>query len=568
MRKYFILIFLFFIGCQKQSTTIQDYQVIKLPSSDRWKSYHYYLQGEIAANYGLYEDAVNFFENASQINSDIDIRYRLAVEHARNFRFEPALTIVEDILQKDPDNFFAILLRAKINATKGNYEESQDDFRLVLEHPELQKHPYEKIRTQLSLVALQIEAKDYKAAKELLEKMQKEDPNNELAYYYMARVYTEEGNLDKAQKYFEKTIQVNEDFVLSYRALALMYDYRDESDKQIEVMEKIIKIQPQDIQTRTQLIRLYMANEKLGDAKKHENYFENRFEENIQFCFELGLFYVQNKMFHSADQVFEKCQKIYPEDDQLRYYHALSLYYIDRKDESLDAFSSIQPLSEFYEKSILARASILRELQTHQQIVEVFEQGLKAKSTSPEIPLHYARYQFERDNNDEAREILKRALRKFEKDEPLALLLAEIYEKEKSYIEMEKILRNVISNNPSSASALNFLGYSYADRNIELQQAEALILKALEIKPQDGYIQDSLAWVYFKQKKYDQALKIIEVAVKFVPNEAIIWEHYGDILYQLNKPKKALEAYNKALELEKNDDKKKKIQNKISASSK
>jgi len=80
---------------------------------------------------------------------------------------------------------------------------------------------------------------------------------------------------------------------------------------------------------------------------------------------------------------------------------------------------------------------------------------------------------------------------------------------------------------PDSPEALNFVGYSYADRGIKLDEAEELIKKALKLKPGDGYITDSLGWVYFRQNKLSAALNCLQEAHKILPADAAIAEHLG-----------------------------------------
>ena len=72
-------------------------------------------------------------------------------------------------------------------------------------------------------------------------------------------------------------------------------------------------------------------------------------------------------------------------------------------------------------------------------------------------------------------------------------------------------------------------------------------------KPDDGYITDSLGWVYYKQGRYKEAVEYLEEAVKLVPDDATILEHLGDAYTRVNDPEKALDYYNKALKNKKED---------------
>ena len=74
-----------------------------------------------------------------------------------------------------------------------------------------------------------------------------------------------------------------------------------------------------------------------------------------------------------------------------------------------------------------------------------------------------------------------------------------------------------------------------------------MIEKALEAKPDSGYIIDSLGWVYFQKGKYDEALKYLEKAASLVPNDPTIFEHLGDVYFKKGMYKESIEMYEKAL---------------------
>ena len=109
-------------------------------------------------------------------------------------------------------------------------------------------------------------------------------------------------------------------------------------------------------------------------------------------------------------------------------------------------------------------------------------------------------------------------------------------------------MKQVLALTPNDAEALNYLGYTYADLGINLEEAESLIQQALALKPDDGYIADSLGWVYFKRGNYRQALKWLNKAVQLVPDDPTILEHLGDVYNMMEQPGKAIEYYRRSLE--------------------
>jgi len=111
-------------------------------------------------------------------------------------------------------------------------------------------------------------------------------------------------------------------------------------------------------------------------------------------------------------------------------------------------------------------------------------------------------------------------------------------------------MEKVLDLDPQNADALNFIGYSYADRGIRLDEAEQLIVQALKIKPDNGYILDSLGWVYFKKNKYDGALKYLKRALELLPDDPNVMEHLGDVYLKTGRNQEALDYYRKAAKID------------------
>jgi tetratricopeptide (TPR) repeat protein len=113
---------------------------------------------------------------------------------------------------------------------------------------------------------------------------------------------------------------------------------------------------------------------------------------------------------------------------------------------------------------------------------------------------------------------------------------------------MEQLLRRIIAGKPDYHHAYNALGYSLAERNIRLDEARQLILKALEFAPGDPFISDSLAWVEFKSGNKPQALQILQDAYKARP-DAEIAAHLGEVLLSLDQKDQALRVWREGLQI-------------------
>jgi tetratricopeptide (TPR) repeat protein len=113
---------------------------------------------------------------------------------------------------------------------------------------------------------------------------------------------------------------------------------------------------------------------------------------------------------------------------------------------------------------------------------------------------------------------------------------------------MERLLRNVIASKPDYLQAYNALGYSLAERNTRLPEAKQLILKALELAPDDPFITDSLGWVEFRSGNLAEARRILEGAFKARP-DAEISAHLGEVLWAMGQHDQAIDIWKEGAQI-------------------
>lgn len=109
------------------------------------------------------------------------------------------------------------------------------------------------------------------------------------------------------------------------------------------------------------------------------------------------------------------------------------------------------------------------------------------------------------------------------------------HERLKDWNTAEKRFRRALEISPDEPMVLNYLGYSMIEKKINLQEAMDMVKKAVELKPNDGYIIDSLGWAHFQLGDYDQAVEQIERAVELNPSDPIIGEHLGDAYWRVGR---------------------------------
>ncbi|AMP74673.1 tetratricopeptide repeat protein [Ralstonia solanacearum] len=130
--------------------------------------------------------------------------------------------------------------------------------------------------------------------------------------------------------------------------------------------------------------------------------------------------------------------------------------------------------------------------------------------------------------------------------------LAMLEEHDGHYDNMETLLRKVIDLRPGQAIGYNALGYSLADRNTRLQEAQELLEKAVSLAPDDPYIADSLGWVKYRRGDLPAATDILRKAWAAAP-QAEIGAHLGEVLWQSGKQDDARKVWTDAAKLDIND---------------
>lgn len=120
-------------------------------------------------------------------------------------------------------------------------------------------------------------------------------------------------------------------------------------------------------------------------------------------------------------------------------------------------------------------------------------------------------------------------------------------EKQKKFDAAEAEFRKVLKLNPDNASALNYLGYMLADRNVRLSEALEMIQKAVEQEPQNGAFLDSLGWVYFRLGKLDEAEEYLRKALLKTPRDPAIHDHMADLYAARGNLKDAISHWELAL---------------------
>ncbi|HNR34776.1 MAG TPA: tetratricopeptide repeat protein [Candidatus Hydrogenedentes bacterium] len=154
------------------------------------------------------------------------------------------------------------------------------------------------------------------------------------------------------------------------------------------------------------------------------------------------------------------------------------------------------------------------------------------------------------DRNEEAEKVLLGALDQYGSDPAIHYTLAIVYDNLKRLPDTEKHLKACLEIRPDDPEILNFLGYLYADHNINLDEAEKLLKRAVELDPGSGYYLDSLGWVYYRRGQADKAIELIRKAILLMDSDdAELRNHLGDAYLLKGDTARALAEWRHAEQL-------------------
>ena len=124
------------------------------------------------------------------------------------------------------------------------------------------------------------------------------------------------------------------------------------------------------------------------------------------------------------------------------------------------------------------------------------------------------------------------------------------YERIKEYSKSDEDLLHSLRIDPDDAYVLNYLAYSWLERDYKINQAIEMLETAYSLKSNDPYIIDSIGWAYYLTNDYIKAEKFLKRAVELMPDDSIVNDHYGDILWKLNRKIQARYFWSNVLKME------------------
>lgn len=431
-----------------------------------------------------------------------------------------AAELIKKLAEKSPSQRS---LRALANA----YEQMKE-YALAADaiNRAIEMNPPDASELKHELAQDQIFAKQYAAALKTYQELVEEEPSDAQAFLRMSQIYREQKDFAKAREMSENAKSIEPDNIeIRYNEVGILEAEGKISDAIRTLNDLLISTQKRSYNQEEKTNRMALL-EKLSNLYRSLDQTEPAIttlrqiadlEPNLspRLTGEIIDTYRFGKDFAKAEQEADAALKKWPDDRTIHLKHAALLADVGKVDAAAAEV-----------KKLLGGKD---DRETYLSLAEVYDKGKKF------------------DEMIKALDAAEKLSETNEEKEGVWFMRGAMYEKQKKIEQSEAEFRKVLEVHPDSAATLNYLGFMLADRNLKLNEALQMIIKAVDQDPNNGAYLDSLGWVYFRLGRLQEAEDNIRKALIFTPRDATVHDHLGDVLLKESKVREAVSQWEASL---------------------
>lgn len=406
--------------------------------------------------------------------------------------------------------------------------------------------------------------------------MVRSDPTSLRSYFALARAFEKMERYPEAEAALRQALRQHPESLAVYSALARGRRQRGDREGEIAIYREVLRAQPRHHATLVALADAYLGMERWGDARRTLEEIERRYPDDLRSIVRLGYLDLEQKDYPAAAARFEKALADNPEQHEVYYLLGLVQRRAGRFAEAEASFARVPPEHERWSDARLQIASLKEREQDWAGALAAAE-AVRARAPSRQLDLYVASLRSKSGDFEGAVSFLEGLLADAPGDEELLYNLGVVHGEAGRADESLGYMRRVLVLNPDHPGALNYVGYTMAERGEDLGEAERMVTRALEQRPDDGYITDSLGWVYYMRARQmldagrveegrallERGIRELERAAQLTGGDPVISEHLGDAHLLLEDRPRALRFYEEAVHLEPREAEQPKLREKL-----
>jgi tetratricopeptide (TPR) repeat protein len=503
-------------------------------------SYFYFLWGAHAESTGRNSEALEAYEKALICDPRAAyIREKIPVILLKLGDYDKASSWLQQALQDYPDDDYNRLLLASLDIQQNKIEEAVSLYNEIL-----QRDPNNQI-VQLRLALLFIHQENYDKAEELLRRILEKDQDAYYAQVALARLQKQKNNHQEAIRYYKSALELNWSKELAFE-LGNYLSVLKKFEEALAVYEDIIENDPQDERASLSRAQTFLDLERYDDALLELNNLKTFSKDPAGVEIIIAKVLLRKNEIEKAKTLLEQLVHR-ASNSEARYMLAVIAYKEGKQSLAVAHLNLIHPNSNEFEEAVYLQTNILKEYGEGDKAIALLKKYLDAKATRrPTFYALLAAFYHEKNDDAAAISLLERAVTQFPDNAQLyfdyGLILDKAGKEEEAITKMKKVLEL----QPNHAEALNYIGYTWAEKNTNLTDALHYIEKAVALKPQDSYIADSLGWVYYRLGDFQRAAEELERSLALEPKDPHIHDHLGDVYRALGRMSEAIKQYQEA----------------------
>jgi len=520
-------------------------------------SYFYFLWGSHAEYYQRFDEALEAFDKAVICDPDADyVQKKIPLVLIKQGENAKAVEWLQQAIKERPKDSSLYLLLAHLKIQDHKQAEAVRLYNEALRHD-----PDNKV-VLLRLGILYTEQKRFREAEIIFRNLIRSDETLFLGHVYLARLLVHIRDFTGAGQEFERALELNWSPELAYE-IADFYTKHERYGKAIKLYNSIIETDDTDERAVLGLVQTLLLTGKNQEAIDELTRLRALSETPDRIDLIIARILLRANRMAEARQLLIRVADEY-HSSEARYTLALIAVQENDNDAAIGYLDKIGPEDTEFEEAVYLRVRVLRDSGRSEEALALLRKAVA--DSNRRRPLFYvllASLNEEKGKIDAALRNLRDGINQFPDDEQLLFESAILLDKKGRQDEAVTVMERVLELYPDHPEALNYIGYTWADRNINLDRALKYIEKAVELKPDNGYILDSLGWVYFRLGRLQEAQTELEKAVKLAPEDPNIFDHLGDVYTSQQMFDKAGEAYRKAIELFEEAQKKAAVEKKL-----
>ncbi|KAB2880744.1 tetratricopeptide repeat protein [bacterium] len=375
------------------------------------------------------------------------------------------------------------------------------------------------------------------------------DTSSNTMYASLADNFMLTGQPEKSLPIVQKILSREPNHVAALELLSEIQIQKHEFESALTTLERIVKIDPAHVEVHYRLITIYEIQGKWNEAAAHYTTLLNVLGPNTLLTLKLSDLYMKNKAFDKAANVLSTARSGDP--NNVFILEALAQAYEFNKEfpKALSTYETLSDLQDNNPMILLRVGSLSLQSGQYEKSIAAFK---KADAITPNIPevqrsLGFSFSQLKQ--NDDAIRYFEKAISLNHKDVLSMSLLTPLYQEKKWLDKSDSLFERILTLEPENDIILNNYSYSLAERGINLEKALLMVQKALKIAPGNAHFLDTMGWVYYQMGLYELALKFVLQANQTNAGSWEVADHLGDIHAKLKNYPEAKSFWQKALQL-------------------